>query len=403
VSNLDSIKNAESIRVGIVTKEWPPAVYGGAGVHVVQLTEALRGSANLTVDVHCFGGARTDGAFGYETPTEFKDANPAIAALATDLAIADQLSSVDLVHSHTWYANMAGHTASLLHGVPHIVSAHSLEPLRPWKAEQLGGGYQISSWAEKTAYEGAAAVIAVSDGMRADVLKAYPSIEPSKVLTIRNGVDTKKFAPNSDSSVLKEFGITGRYAIFVGRITRQKGLAHLLRAWRDVPEEFGLVLAAGSPDEPGIGAEVADLIAELQKTRKNVWWIKEMLPHVKLTAALTQADLFLCPSVYEPLGIVNLEAMACQTAVLASRVGGIPEVVDHRVTGELVAYDEGDVSGFEQSLAAAITRLMADPQLLAEYGIAGRKRAIAEFGWESVAARTIELYRSVIQTFAKQR
>jgi starch synthase len=275
--------------------------------------------------------------------------------------------------------------------------------LRPWKAEQLGGGYQISLWAEKTAYESAAAVIAVSDGMRADVLKAYPNIEPSKVVTIRNGVDTEKFTPNTDTAVLKEFGITGRYAIFVGRITRQKGLAHLLRAWRNVPEDFGLVLAAGSPDEPGIGAEVADLIAELQKTRKNIWWIKEMLPHDKLTAALTNADLFLCPSVYEPLGIVNLEAMACQTAVLASRVGGIPEVVDHGVTGELVDYNEGDISGFEESLASSITRLMTQPELLTQYGIAGRKRAIAEFGWEAVAARTIELYRIVIQSFTKQR
>lgn len=403
MSKPDAVNNAESIRIGIVTKEWPPAVYGGAGVHVVQLTEALRASRAISVNVHCFGGPRTDGAFGYETPTEFKDANPAIAALATDLAIADQLNSVDLVHSHTWYANMAGHTASLLHGIPHIVSAHSLEPLRPWKAEQLGGGYQISSWAEKTAYEGAAAVIAVSDGMRADVLKAYPNIEPSKVVTIRNGVDTEKFTPNSDTAVLEEFGITGRYAIFVGRITRQKGLAHLLRAWRDVPEDFGLVLAAGSPDEPGIGAEVAELIAELQKTRKNIWWIREMLPHNKLTAALTHADLFLCPSIYEPLGIVNLEAMACQTAVLASRVGGIPEVVDHGVTGELVEYNEGDISGFEQSWTASITRLMAQPELLSQYGIAGRKRAIAEFGWEAVAARTIELYRFVIQSFAKRR
>lgn len=396
-------KSADSIRVGIVTKEWPPAVYGGAGVHVVQLTEALRVNDGVTVDVHCFGGARADGAFGYETPAEFKDANPAIAALATDLAIADQLSSVNLVHSHTWYANMAGHTASLLHGIPHIVSAHSLEPLRPWKAEQLGGGYQISSWAEKTAYEQAAAVIAVSDGMRGDVLRAYPNIEPSKVITIRNGVDTQKFSPNSDTAVLSEYGISGRYAIFVGRITRQKGLAHLLRAWRDVPTDIGLVLAAGSPDEPKIGNEVAELIAELQQSRSNVWWIKEMLPHEKLTAALTHADLFLCPSIYEPLGIVNLEAMACQTAVLASRVGGIPEVVDHGTTGELVEYNEGDISGFERSLTIAIIRLMAAPELLTQYGVAGRKRAIAEFGWEAVAARTIELYRNVIQSFAKQR
>ncbi len=387
-----------STRIAIVTKEWPPAVYGGAGVHVVQLTQALRTLKGVEVDVHCFGGARSDGAFGYDTPSDFADANPALQAIATDLAIAQQLNSVDVIHSHTWYANMAGHTASLLYGTPHIVSAHSLEPLRPWKAEQLGGGYQISSWAEKTAYEAAAAIIAVSDGMRADVLRAYPSVDPAKVVTIRNGVDTTRFAPNYDRSVLDEFGITGRYAMFVGRITRQKGLAHLLRAWRDVPSEYGIVLAAGSPDEAGIGAEVADLIAELQKNRANVWWIKEMLPHDKLTAALTHADLFLCPSIYEPLGIVNLEAMGCETAVLASRVGGIPEVVSHEKTGELVDYTENDIPAFERSITEAISRLMSQPELLTHYGKAGRERAISEFGWDAVAATTLSLYQSVIAT-----
>ena len=383
-------------RIGIVTKEWPPAVYGGAGVHVVQLTEALRKVSGIQVDVHCFGGARNDGSFGYETPTEFASSNPALQAIATDLAIAANLGDVDLIHSHTWYANMAGHTASLLYGTPHIVSAHSLEPLRPWKAEQLGGGYKISSWAEKTAYESAAAIIAVSDGMRADVIAAYPDVDPAKIVTIRNGVDTTKFAPNNDDSVLKEFGITGRYAMFVGRITRQKGLAHLLRAWKNVPAEYGLVLAAGSPDEETVGNEVAALIAELQATRPNVWWIKEMLPHDKLTAALTHADLFLCPSIYEPLGIVNLEAMGCQTAVLASRVGGIPEVVSHKVTGELVDYTS-DHKKFESDLTEAISTLMSKPELLQQYGEAGRKRAISEFGWDAVAAQTISLYRSVIK------
>ncbi len=383
-------------RIGIVTKEWPPAVYGGAGVHVVQLTEALRNVSGVEVDVHCFGGVRTDGSHGYSTPIEFENANPALQAIATDLAIAQNLGEVDVIHSHTWYANMAGHTASLLYGTPHIVSAHSLEPLRPWKAEQLGGGYQISSWAEKTAYEAAAAIIAVSDGMRADVLKAYPNVDPAKVVTIRNGVDVTRFAPNNDTSVLEEFGITGRYAMFVGRITRQKGLAHLLRAWRDVPAEFGLVLAAGSPDEPTIGNEVAELIAELQKSRSNIWWIKEMLPHEKLTAALTHADLFLCPSIYEPLGIVNLEAMGCETAVLASRVGGIPEVVNHHQTGELVDYTEDDIPQFEGALTEAITRLMGDSELLIKYGKAGRQRAASEFGWDAVAATTLALYKSVI-------
>ncbi|MFM1909507.1 MAG: hypothetical protein RLZZ545_205 [Actinomycetota bacterium] len=382
-------------RIGIVTKEWPPAVYGGAGVHVVQLTHALRQISGIDVEVHCFGGARTDGALGYDTPTEFLDANPALQAIATDLLIAHNLQNVDVIHTHTWYANMAGHTASLLYGKPHIVSAHSLEPLRPWKAEQLGGGYQISSWAEKTAYEAAAAIIAVSDGMRSDVLKAYPEVDPKKVVTIRNGVDTAKFAPNYDAAVLEEFGITGRYAMFVGRITRQKGLAHLLRAWKKVPAEYGLVLAAGSPDEETIGNEVAALIAELQATRPNVWWIKEMLPHHKLTAALTQADLFLCPSIYEPLGIVNLEAMGCETAVLASRVGGIPEVVADRETGVLVDYTE-DHASFESSLGQAISELMANPALLEQYGKAGRARAQSQFGWDAVAAQTVNLYRSVI-------
>ena len=382
-------------RIGIVTKEWPPAVYGGAGVHVVQLTQALRAVSGIEVDVHCFGGARTDGAFGYDTPSEFSSANPALQAIATDLLIANNLHNVDVIHTHTWYANMAGHTASLLYGTPHIVSAHSLEPLRPWKAEQLGGGYQISSWAEKTSYEAAAAIIAVSDGMRADVLAAYPSVDPKKVVTIRNGVDTSKFAPNNNPAVLQEFGITGRYAMFVGRITRQKGLAHLLRAWKNVPAEYGLVLAAGSPDEETVGNEVAALIAELQAARSNVWWIKEMLPHDKLTAALTQADLFLCPSIYEPLGIVNLEAMGCETAVLASRVGGIPEVVSHQETGILVDYT-ADHSRFEADLTSAISELMADPARLEKYGKAGRLRAQTHFGWDAVAAQTISLYRSVI-------
>jgi len=290
---------------------------------------------------------------------------------------------------------MAGHIASLQYSIPHVVSAHSLEPLRPWKAQQLGGGYAISSWAEKTAYESAAAIIAVSDGMRGDVLAAYPSIDPNKVVTIRNGVDTTKFAPNHDGSVLQKYRVTGPYAIFVGRITRQKGLAHLLRAWKDVPAEFGLVLAAGSPDEEGIGQEVADLIADLQKTRSNIWWIKEMLPHSQLTAMLTAAELFVCPSIYEPLGIVNLEAMGCETAVLGSRVGGIPEVVADKVTGELVDYT-GEAAPFEKALSETITRLMSQPELLKKYGNAGRVRAMKEFGWDAVAAATVALYKRVI-------
>lgn len=384
------------MRIGIVTKEWPPAVYGGAGVHVVQLTAALRGVSGVNVDVHCFGGPRSDGAFGYETPQEFASANPALQALATDMLIAHHLGEVDVVHSHTWYANMAGHTAALLYGKPHVISAHSLEPLRPWKAEQLGGGYAISSWAEKTAYEAASAIIAVSDGMRADVLSSYPEIDPAKVVTIRNGVDTNEWSPIIDPSIAQSFGIAGRYAIFVGRITRQKGLAHLLRAWSQVPGDYGLVLCAGSADEAGIGAEFEELLIELQKSRKNIWWIKEMLPKSQLIPLLSGADLFLCPSIYEPLGIVNLEAMACETAVLASRVGGIPEVVNDGVTGRLVDYTT-DSPLFEKNLAIAIAEMMSNPEQLRTYGVAGRARAVSEFGWDAVAAATIALYRSVLK------
>ena len=386
----------KTTRVGLVTKEWPPQVYGGAGVHAVQLTEALRNLDGVSVDVHCFGGVRDDGAFGYSTPSSFESANPAVQAIATDLEIANNLQNVNVIHSHTWYANMAGHFGSLLHGLPHVITAHSLEPLRPWKADQLGGGYQISSWAEKSAYESADAIIAVSDGMRADVLAAYPSIDPAKVVTIRNGVDVDRFKPTTDSALLIELGITGRYAIFVGRITRQKGLAHLLRAWQNVPVEYGLVLAAGSPDEEMIGNEVKALIEELQKTRPNVIWIPEMLPHEKLCALLTSADLFICPSIYEPLGIVNLEAMACETAVLATRVGGIPEVVADGSTGELVNYS-GDGAILEQDLSNAIIELMKEPALLKQYGEAGRKRAAAEFGWPAVARATLALYQSLIK------
>ena len=386
----------KTTRVGLVTKEWPPQVYGGAGVHAVQLTEALRNLDGVSVDVHCFGGARDDGAIGYSTPASFADANPAVQAIATDLDIANNLLNVDVIHSHTWYANMAGHFGSLLHGVPHVITAHSLEPLRPWKADQLGGGYQISSWAEKSAYESADAIIAVSDGMRADVLAAYPSVDPTKVVTIRNGVDVDRFKPTTDPALLTELGITGRYAIFVGRITRQKGLAHLLRAWQNVPAEYGLVLAAGSPDEEIIGQEVKALIEDLQKTRPNVIWIPEMLPHEKLCALLTSADLFICPSIYEPLGIVNLEAMACETAVLATRVGGIPEVVSDGATGKLVNYS-GDGLALESDLSAAIIELMKAPALLKLYGEAGRKRAAAEFGWPSVARATLALYQSLIK------
>ena len=378
----------------MITKEWPPHIYGGAGVHVTNLVSALASNPMISADVHCFGPKRSD-ASNYELSGELSKINPALQALLIDSDIASRLGRVDIAHSHTWYANLAGFLASREFGIPHVVTAHSLEPLRPWKAEQLGGGYQISSWAEQISYENAAAIIAVSDGMRADVLHAYPNVDPSKVHTIRNGVDTQRFKPETDESFLKQLGIASPYAIFVGRITRQKGLAHLLRSWRQVSPEFSLVLAAGSPDEPAIGVEVEGLISELSTERGNVHWIKEMLPHKELTSLLTHARTFVCPSIYEPLGIVNLEAMACETAVVASRVGGIPEVVNDGVTGLLVDHSQ-DHEIFESNFAAAINTVMSDSSLAHRFGKAGRERAVVEFGWDKVATQTINLYRSVL-------
>jgi len=382
------------VKVGMITKEWPPLIYGGAGVHVSNLVTALTEIPDIASEVHCFGPKRED-AFNYELHGDLASINPALQALLIDSDIASKLAGVDIAHSHTWYANFAGYLASTMHNIPHVVTAHSLEPLRPWKAEQLGGGYQISSWVEKISYENADAIIAVSDGMRADVLAAYPHVNPDKVHTIRNGINTSKFMPERDDSLLKNLGIATPYALFVGRITRQKGLAHLLRAWHQVSPEYSLVLAAGSPDEPAIGAEVEELIAELSQERGNIHWIKEMLPHKELTSLLTHAQTFLCPSIYEPLGIVNLEAMACETAVVASRVGGIPEVVADGETGLLVDYST-EHETFETNFAAAINTVMSDSSLANRYGKAGRKRAVAEFGWDKVATQTTNLYRSVI-------
>ena len=380
------------MKVGLVTKEWPPHIYGGAGVHVKYLAKSLQ--TLVDVDIHCFGEPRSD-ATGYELTAAEQQLNPAMQALITDAQIASNLAAVDIVHSHTWYANMAGHFAKTLYKIPHVITAHSLEPDRPWKEEQIGGGYRISSWAEKTAYEAADAIIAVSQGMRRDVLKAYPTLDPNKVHAILNGIDTKTYYPQSNPELLASLGVTGPYAIFVGRVTRQKGLVHLLRAWKEVDPQFGLVLCAGSPDEPGIGAEVQRAIEELQATRSNVVWISKMAPQPDVIALLSSADLFLCPSIYEPLGIVNLEAMACETAVLASDVGGIPEVVSDGVTGELIHYS-GNATEFEAAFTSKINTLMADRDLLRKYGEAGRVRAIGQFSWDSIAHETVALYESLI-------
>ncbi|MEY3714285.1 MAG: hypothetical protein RJB59_88 [Actinomycetota bacterium] len=379
----------------MITKEWPPHIYGGAGVHVTNLVSALEQLPEISAEVHCYGPTRS-GAIGHQLSEELSQINPAFQALLLGEDISRSLGEIDVVHSHTWYANFAGHLAARIFGIPHVVTAHSLEPLRPWKAEQLGGGYQISSWIEKIAYENAAAIVAVSDGMRMDVLNSYPQIPENKVVTIRNGIDTELFRPNLDNSILDKYKIKGPFAMFVGRITRQKGLAHLLRAWRDISSEYTLVLAASSPDEPAIGKEVEMLIAELSESKGNVIWIKEMLSRHELTALLTAARTFVCPSIYEPLGIVNLEAMACETAVIASRVGGIPEVVNHGETGLLVDYTE-DSQTFEANLVKALNQVLEDGDLAHRMGKSGRSRAISEFGWDKVADQTLNLYRSVLK------
>jgi alpha-maltose-1-phosphate synthase len=386
------------VRIGIVTREWPPDVYGGAGVHVEHLVAALRSiPAGPEIEVHCFGGERPD-AVGHAVPANLQEANGALQAVGVDVEIAAALSGADLVHSHTWYANTAGLLASLVHGAPHVVTAHSLEPRRPWKADQLGGGYRLSSWVERTAYLAADAVIAVSHGMRTDVLDAYPDLDPAKVLVVGNGVDAEAYRPIEDPDVVRGLGVDPDrpYALFVGRITRQKGVMHLLRAAEQLPEDVGLVLCAGAPDTPAERQQVADAVVELQTRRSGVVWIEEMLPREKLVPLITGATVFVVPSVYEPLGIVNLEAAACGTAVVASDVGGIPEVVDDGRTGLLVHYDPDDVAAFESGLAARMAELLADPQRAAAMGAAGRERVLAEFGWPAIAQQTVEVYSAVL-------
>ena len=380
-----------SLRVALLTREYPPEVYGGAGVHVEYLARELARLVDVTV--HCQGAPR-DTAVAHQPWAALRDT--ALRVFSADLSMADSVAGaaggVDLVHSHTWYANLAGHLASLLHGVPHVMTVHSLEPLRPWKAEQLGGGYALSSWAERDAITSAAAVVAVSEGMRADVLKAYPDINPERLRVIRNGIDTAEYAPDPATDVLERYGISAErpYVIFVGRVTRQKGLPVLLRAAAALDPSVQLVLCAGAPDTPELAAEVSALVADLQATRSGVFWIAEMLPKPEVIQLLTHALAFVCPSVYEPLGIVNLEAMACGTAVVASRVGGIPEVVAEGVTGLLVPPDD------PAALAEALNALVRDPARAAAFGSAGRERAVAEFSWSAVAAATAELYAELV-------
>ncbi|MBY9075179.1 glycogen synthase [Nocardioides sp. WL0053] len=384
------------MRAAILTREFPPDVYGGAGVHVDFLVRELR--RLIDVDVHCMGEPREGATAHSENDPRLADANAALRILSTDLSITAGVGvGVDVVHSHTWYANMAGHWSKLLYDVPHVVTAHSLEPQRPWKAEQLGGGYRISSWAERTAYESADAVVAVSQGMRADVLTSYPSLDPDRVHVVYNGIDTDFYRPDPGTDVLERIGVdpSRPYVAFVGRITRQKGVPHLLRAGLAFDPSLQVVLLAGAADTPELKAETDAAIAELRASRDGVFVVSEMLPREQVRQVLTHALAFLCPSVYEPLGIVNLEAMACETAVVASRVGGIPEVVLDGETGLLVDYDEADPAGLETGLAEQVNKLAADPGLARRLGEAGRARAVDAFAWDAIAQQTVRLYESL--------
>ena len=400
------------MRVDILSKEYPPAIYGGAGVHVAELVRALRTRGDLDVQVRCFGAPRDEpGTQAYGDLTELADANAAIQTLGVDLAMAGDCAGAHLVHSHTWYANFAGHLASLLGGMPHVVTAHSLEPLRPWKAEQLGGGYRVSSWAERTAYEAAAAVVAVSAGMREDILNSYPSLDPGRVHVVHNGIDSQLWQADRTAearAVVERHGVDPDRpsVVFVGRITRQKGLPYLLRACAELPPEVQLVLCAGAPDTPEIMGEVEGLMEGLRAQREGVVWIAEMLPRAEVVALLSHGTVFACPSVYEPLGIVNLEAMACELSVVATATGGIPEVVVDGETGWLVPIEQVrdgtgtpvDPDRFVADLAAALTDAVSDPDRARQLGLAGRRRAVESFSWASIGDRTLDVYRAVLGT-----
>ena len=406
------------MRVDLLTKEYPPFIYGGAGVHVNELAKVLRPLAD--VRVHAFGGPREpgtegadDGVTGYPEIAELDGANAALRTFGVDLEMAQGTEGTDLVHSHTWYTNLAGHLAGLLHGVPHVISAHSLEPLRPWKAEQLGGGYALSSWAEKTAYEAASGIIAVSNGMREDILRCYPAVDPERVKVVHNGIDLEAWKHPQDqeadaaaAATLKRLGIDPDRPtiVFVGRITRQKGLPHLLRACEQLPADVQVILCAGAPDTPEIKAEVEDLVARLREKRTGVVWIEEMLPRPELIAVLAASDVFVCPSVYEPLGIVNLEAMAVGLPVVGSATGGIPDVIVDGETGLLVPIEQVqdgtgtpiDPARFEADLAERLTTLVTDTEAARTMGQAARRRVEEHFAWEAIAQRTMDVYNWVL-------
>jgi alpha-maltose-1-phosphate synthase len=399
------------LQVSLLTREYPPEVYGGAGVHVEYLARELARRVDLTV--HCFGAERSarggphvvahrpwEALAGRGTPFA-----AALAAISVDLEIAADVDGAALVHSHTWYANLAGHLAKLVHGIPHVATVHSLEPLRPWKAEQLGGGYAVSSWCERTALEAADAVIAVSAEHRRDLLSCYPAVDPDRVSVIGNGIDTDEYRPDRDTALVRESGVDPDrpYVLFVGRVTRQKGLTHLLDAAMHIDRSAQLVLCGGAADTPELAAEVESKLATVRAERGGVVWIDRMLEKREVVQLMTHATVFVCPSIYEPLGIVNLEAMACETAVVATATGGIPEVVEDGVTGLLVPFDPGndpsrtprDPERFARDIAERANRLLADRHEAQRMGAAGRARAVAEFGWDTVAERVLALYRTL--------
>ncbi|WP_180949985.1 glycogen synthase [Corynebacterium coyleae] len=384
------------MKVGMLTREYPPEVYGGAGVHVTELTRFMREFAD--VDVHCMGAPRdAAGVYVHGVDPALEGANSAIKTLSTGLRMADAAAGLDVVHSHTWYAGLGGHLAGLLHEIPHVVTAHSLEPDRPWKREQLGGGYNVSSWSEKNAMENADAVIAVSAGMKDAILRAYPRIDDSRVHVVLNGIDPANWYPDT-GTIAEELGVdTSRPVVaFVGRITRQKGVAHLLKAAQLFDDDVQLILCAGAPDTEEIAAETRGLVEKLQAQRDGVFWVQDMLPAEKVRQVYTIADVFVCPSVYEPLGIVNLEAMACGTAVVASRVGGIPEVVVDGETGVFVDYTPDDTTDFEQRLAEAVNAVAGDKDRAATMGSAGLTRAKESFSWRTIAKQTVDIYKGLI-------
>ena len=396
------------VRIDILTKEYPPAIYGGAGVHVAELVRALRQRGDLDVRVHAFGDPRDeDGTTGHPDLPELAGANAALRTLGVDLTLAAACEGADLVHSHTWYANMGGHLAGLMGDIPHVLTAHSLEPMRPWKAEQLGGGYRVSSWVERTAYEAADAVVAVSAGMREDILRSYPSVDPAKVKVVHNGIDSQLWQRERDEDTVRRHGVDPDRpsVIFVGRITRQKGLPYLLRAAAELPPEVQLVLLAGAPDTPEIKAEVEGLLDTLRESRDGIVWVPEMLPRNEVVALLSSATVFVCPSVYEPLGIVNLEAMACELPVVATATGGIPEVVVHGETGWLVPIEQVqdgtgtpvDPDRFVADLAAALTDAVSDTSRADRMGLAGRRRAVESFSWGTIGEQTNQVYLDVMR------